>query len=851
MQTPAERISPNSPTTSPSLIAIPLTPTPRRPTTKPFRPPPPIGSIRHESIPPSPASQPLNHSHQPKSAHEVSASACVRPMPTTSHASKQRVSYHHIQNGSLNVGIPPSRALSVAASREPLPSPKDSIRTANPFPILQPRFRTTTCGPLAPTAPSQRFSRSSSAVPTRPTSTAPLSRLHGSPSPAPPVKRLVDTPDFPGYEARNDPFSRSYLPSPSPERPPTASTASSLSDGIATLRQGSGPRPAHEIFLESQKKKIPAGDRILAVLHEFRNENTLYHTQSDTRYKQIEDKLTRVLEGFGELKENHRTLRNDNLELRNDNERLREVVESLKTSLNPSATGQAIQALELKINDMEDGMKSMHSKLDNLPVLLTTQLSTIASGPASANTEALSRLLTHVTSKLDAVDRLTVALKSLKDLPDAVREFAACKSALDTLSIKVKDLASQAGSQSHASPDGPGRPSTLLSTPQSPNFLALPVMNARNALKTSEQRVVAVQSDLKDASAETAVYMPPSRAQTPSGVENLEALATTASSQERLVETFQNMPESQNVNTSSFGMAEFEGLNPTSTTFAALHAGAESFSPPDSLPHVHERPASALFSPEFYTPPLLSSSPARNLAPLSPFSLPKAEPRGESMFDQKSIIDKDNTPGTASSSQTRSSKRAKISPSLDPSDRPVTRSMSNSHRHPIKWSPHSHAPKLSPPIDPSAPTNHSSTATLAGSSTDHAIVISSASPSPPSKGRKLTKKVGVGRSTTNLKSTRQSLSSSKTIPRQFRSSTGAAGHSVVEAKRKYSMRQGSARKLVDSKAKAALTERAQDRGMTSVSTLGSANGRSNVAGKDSAWKGKRKWNAAQDESDSE
>ncbi|WWC72733.1 uncharacterized protein I206_106697 [Kwoniella pini CBS 10737] len=703
-----------------------------------------------------------------------------------------------------------------------------------------------------------------------------------------------------------DPFSQSYVRDSSSirQRGEIPVTPTNSSFNLRPL-SSSPPRTAQEIYLESQKKKIPAADRILAAVQDFRSENREFKAQSDDKFERLEHRLTTMSKDFDALKEKHQIIMDDNTVLRENDLQMSKRMEYLQSSIDALPEKGVFANVDSDLDILKRSLTAMTGKIESLSVALADRhkvSSDCCVSKTSTNTDALSNLLNHVTNKLNSIDELSLMLKSLNGLPDAIRDVVVFKDALDTLTNKAEGYSPQRTSQplgllghkglppSPTSPCQQGdleiRKSTSLQssfkqyiTRPENNIAQLPdvsrTLEAQPTVQTSgaasamvvqakhpgDQQIlqsvtkIAVQND--DSGVD-----PPAEDQG----DKLDDLANAAASQERLAEFSAPITESPNtsIDIAFSSLNQFVDAAITSMNFTTLNSAAESYSPlqrdPGRRGNSSQPRESLLFSPTFYTPPLPHDPPS----PSASFSINQPIP--------SPVISSPITPSHSQnldeshlSPESRSSKKARISPPVDPSDRPVTRLMSNTRRELTKWSPNSQIEHRTAAQSPSILRSSPST-TLKGASTENAIEISSgSSQSQPLKPLKKTSvgqtnksknpvgrpRTRTGRAQSNVRDIENSVLFSKavalkgeslnsgveSIPMREQLVKPASFTSSIGNKTIRMENMGDAGKRAANKAAAAKMEREQQqRRMTSVIALGPG-----ASGGKSGGKGKRRW----------
>ncbi|KAK6906258.1 hypothetical protein I203_100243 [Kwoniella mangroviensis CBS 8507] len=561
--------------------------------------------------------------------------------------------------------------------------------------------------------------------------------LHTQPRRPPPPS--ATPPLSSSYQPRDDPFSRSHhLPSPSTlqhttPRPPHPSASSARPRITNSSVSPKTPRTAQEIY-EKSREKIPTGvDKILAHL-----------SALDKKSSERDVILNQKIDGMNK----------EIFALKTDNRNLRDQLHELKLGQNSLATREEM------VEEITTQFTSVFSDIQGCADKIATLPSDIASLSASkiiphipqsqipsGNDTALINLLNHVSNKLSGIDNLIVLLGSLQGLPEAITSVAVFKDALDGLTTKVEEFSQHSQSQSAAAPPGKSLtrpPPTPISPP--PNT-EKPDQNDERLKKCYEillgmeklmQKHAATQEEIKQILLQEIRTSNNSnnllvRSLTPSSIPTFEAtrpnsledLAEAAVTQERLGTTTK-------IATQDNPGRSFQPL--ISGTLHVAHTS--NFGSIDRNRSASLEPQVDLLDLPFPASPdfsqnqdIITSTPraTRGTTTVSDSSL--ALPPASMISSGPDDTPQASKKRSVSSSSSRSTKKAKIS--ADPSDRPVTRLMSNKVREPIRWNPSSHMPSTTKNKTSPISRKGSSRTTICGRSIQEVIEISSGSSSSP------------------------------------------------------------------------------------------------------------------------
>ncbi|WVW80607.1 hypothetical protein I302_102593 [Kwoniella bestiolae CBS 10118] len=561
----------------------------------------------------------------------------------------------------------------------------------------------------------------------------------------------------------DDVFSPSYQPPSSTSRHGTPSLSQTIPT-TGTARTGSvnakagpsqpsqpRPRTAQEVFEEGQKKKLTGVDKILARLDAMDKRESERDKQASEREQQASARDTKWNQKIDKLDKEISTLRTDNRQLRDQ-------IHELKLGQNSLATRD--EMVEEITNQMLTTVGDLQDRITNLPIELAAKIVTPLPHPNhpptqqqfsdAASVTALTNLLNHVTTKLNGIDSLITLLGSLQGLPEAITSVAVFKEALDGLTSKVEEFSqhSQPGSQpalvTEISPPTPKSPCISASSggPEDKNkkthLLLSSIVELCQKHITGQEEIRSILTKHVNTFTRNDLNRPIEHSSRPLSVPPFEA--TQPNSLEALAEAAaaRGMPGNAQVTPPiDHGMSE---------TQISLSGDPVESIPPNFTPGVnnrsHQRRFSSLASPppaDFSFGSSLSFSDAQPMTS-TPFnrqrqSANQSTSAPRSPFNSLSFGATPTRQSTKSNpSSQRATKKAKVSP--DPSDRPVTRSMSNRvSKPPIKWGPTTHKPipsNTNKSKKLGITSKSSSRATILGKSVLEAIEISdTSSHSPP------------------------------------------------------------------------------------------------------------------------
>ncbi|WWC98321.1 hypothetical protein V866_005212 [Kwoniella sp. B9012] len=577
--------------------------------------------------------------------------------------------------------------------------------------------------------------------------------LHTQPRRLPPPSSTP--PPSSRFQPTDDPFSRSHhLPPPSTlqhatPRPPQPSASSASPRIVNSSGSPNTSRTAQEIYEKSREKKPTGVDKILAHL-------SALDKKSSERDVILNQKIDDMNKEFFALKTDNRKLRDQLHELKLGQNSLatrEEMVEEITTQFTPVVSD--IQGCADKITTLPNDIASLSASKIIPHIPQTFNPVTSAPQPTSGNDTALINLLNHVTNKLSGIDNLIVLLGSLQGLPEAITSVAVFKDALDGLTTKVEEFSQHSHSQPSAAPPGKSltrSPPTPISPPPNPEK---PDQNDERlkkcyetllGIETSMQKHAATQEEIKqillqDIRTSTKSNNPLNRSLTPFSIppfeatrpNSLENLADAAVTQERLGTTTTNL--TRDGRHRSFrslisgtlpvsGTSDFGSIDRTRS--ASLEAQIDSLDLPCPAPLDFSQNQDSI-----------TSTPQATHGTTTASDSSPAMPSASTMSSAVDNTPKASKKGSNPLSSPRPTKKAKLSP--DPSDRPVTRLMSNKTREPIRWNPSSHTPSIIKNKTTPITRKTSSRATLRGQSVQEIIEISSGSssspPGPKSKSR--------------------------------------------------------------------------------------------------------------------
>ncbi|WWC92473.1 uncharacterized protein L201_007431 [Kwoniella dendrophila CBS 6074] len=665
------------------------------------------------------------------------------------------------------------RSLSSSISSNPLtfrpppPVTPTTLRSVNPNPYPQ--------GTTSNPPPSQLFPYSSQARYSVPAQSPPPSSQY-QPSNDPFSRSYVPASSVPTPYGTPPSQSRSSTRPVDQYRPPSRTNTNSTvagSSGTIALRAGtpaSTPRTAQEIYEKGKEKKPTGVDKILSTINDF----------AEKSFKQnnaLEDNIRGFIAKFDNLQNDITSFKDEITTLKHDNRQLRDKIHELQLGQRSLATRDEIAeevANQLTTNSLLDNFQNIFDRINKIPEntsslciakliphIKTSPGSTFNSGSTTATQDALTTLLNHVVTKFNSVDTVIASLQSLQGLPQAITDVVVFKGALDALTVKVHEM-SQAQSQSqpsiqHVINSQCNNNSTTPETPSPPTssaqaFEQLIIMNDKldiiiKACELNTNLSGELKTLIRDVKIPTATntspYEPISHVDTSehshinNGItepleatqrDSLDSLASVAASQAKLLEN------QKDNNQQPKQPGQFSRLAtpdpPTGSNLDMFDSLYTTYSFERSSPKPDrntKRSTGQGTVSEFPARTGVNTSGTLNGQGSSLLPDP-GRISGRETSPIPNDIHKDSESSLNSKSST-SPKRAKFSPIPDPSDRPVTRSMSNQLREPIKWNPISHAPRKSY-------NKKSSSSSSVGQSKEHAIEISSGSSnSQPSKRR--------------------------------------------------------------------------------------------------------------------
>ncbi|WVQ63545.1 uncharacterized protein L199_001698 [Kwoniella botswanensis] len=569
--------------------------------------------------------------------------------------------------------------------------------------------------------------------------------LHTQPRRLPPPS--TTPPPSSSYQPRDDPFSRSHHLPPSSTlqrvtprpRQPSASSASprmAYSGGSPNT-----PRTAQEIYEKSREKQPTGVDKILAHL-------SALDKKSSERDVMLNQKIDVMNKEIFALKTDNQNLRDQLHELKLGQNSLatrEEMVEEITTQFT-SVVGDN-QGCTDKITTLPDEIASLSASkiIPHIPQLLNPLTS--APQPTSGNDTALINLLNHVTNKLNGIDNLIVLLGSLQGLPEAITSVAVFKDALDGLTTKVEEFSQHSQSQPSAAllgnsltrpPPTPISPPPNTEKPDQNDERLKKCYETLLGMETLMQKHTATQEEIKqillqDNRTSTKSNNPLNRSLTPFSIppfeatrpNSLEDLAEAAVTQERLGTTT-TIATQDNSGRSSQPLISRIPAVPDAFNSASRNrtwtVSPETQTDPFDLPF----PASQDLS---QNQDIITSTPRATRGTTTASGPSPVMPLASTMSSAADDTPQASKKGSTPSSSSRPTKKAKLSP--DPSDRPITRLMSNKVREPIRWSPSSHMPLTSKNKTPPINRKSSSRTTLRDQSLQEVIEISSGSSSSP------------------------------------------------------------------------------------------------------------------------
>ncbi|WRT70867.1 uncharacterized protein IL334_007866 [Kwoniella shivajii] len=551
---------------------------------------------------------------------------------------------------------------------------------------------------MHPYTPPDIFSNSRSGVPpSYPHSYRPLPR-NAVPSPSPRARHESipeeSQPRFPPpsssplgyspYHPRDDLFSisqHSTLPTPPSSgayrlpSPPIVNRATRVDhyhpeDGPSPSRASTGraststPRTAQDIYEEGRQKKVTGVDKILAKLTE------------------MSGHITTLSHDISALKNDNIILKNDNINFRNDNRQLRDKLHELSLGQKAIATRNEItEEIGNQLSTpMNDNLQVYLDKLETLPetiaLSLKSKLEDTQVFKNSKDAEASSSLLNQVLSKFNEIDKFIYLLQPFKDLPQAIIDVVVFKDALQALTAKVED-SSQQSALAHQHTFTSSHP---VSHPASISIVPSISSEAMERLEPAIQALHAAKTTFED--------------QGSNNNEMITLLHTLNNGQNEVKSFLRNLSSSKSTSGSAIrqrasSTEHFEPTQQNSLNDLAIAAATQA--------RMEETQAAQ------------ASTFMNSTSTLDPFAAAAVE--------SWSI-------GSRGSFGMSSLKKPRLS-STDPSDRPITRSMSGRTNAPDRWSPSFHATKTTCIKNRNSPTT--SSRTLAGQSKEEPIEISSGS----------------------------------------------------------------------------------------------------------------------------